>query len=226
LGCLRESLYARQTIVLPDAGSSDCHGIYCFLRNETLIVTVSANLVDVFRGRATTCSLPDMLDEERFQRLIDYPIDRIVGPAFIGYTDRTVFRPVYDQEVRLLNSKDIQALEALRGACSAVEWEHGGSKIEDLPVVGRFAEGQIVAVAGYKIWGGAIAHISVVCHPLYRNRGYGRAVVSRLADEVMNRGLVAQYQTLEANLGSMAVGRELGFERYATTVAVQLKPPR
>jgi hypothetical protein len=48
LGCPRESLYARQTIVVPDADSADFHGIYCFVRNETLIVAVSEDLVDGF----------------------------------------------------------------------------------------------------------------------------------------------------------------------------------
>jgi ribosomal protein S18 acetylase RimI-like enzyme len=114
-------------------------------------------------------------------------------------------------------------LEALRAACSAVEWEHGGSKIGSLPVAGVFIDSQLIAVAGYKVWGDVIAHISVVVHPDYRNRGQGKAVVSQVTGEMFNRGLVPQYQTLEANLSSMAVGRALGFERYATTVAVRLR---
>jgi ribosomal protein S18 acetylase RimI-like enzyme len=186
----------------------------------------SDDLVNGFRARAVTWSPADVLDEERFRRLIDYPTARIVGPAFIGYTDRTAFRPVYDQEVRLLSFKDVEALEALRAACSAVEWEHGGSDFGDQPLVGAFNGEELVAIAGYEIWGGGIAHISVVTHPRYRRRGYGKAVVSRLTEESLGRGLVPQYRTLEVNSSSMTIARSLGLERYATTVAVRLKPSR
>jgi hypothetical protein len=49
-------------------------------------------------------------------------------------------------------------------------------------------------------------------------------VVSGLTGEVLKRGLVPQYRTLEANKSSMAIARALGFELYATTVAVRLTP--
>ena len=206
---------------MPDGESNNFHGIYCFLRNQTLIVAVSADLLEVFRLRAETWPQAEVLDRERFQRLIDHPIDRIIGPAFIGYTDRVAFRPVSVEGVRFLGPKDHSALATLSAACTGIEWEHGGSKIEHSPITGMFADGQLVAIAGYTLWGDVIAHISVLCHPFYRGRGYGRAVVSRLTEEVMNQRLLPQYQTLEANLASMAVGRALGFERYATTVTVR-----
>jgi predicted GNAT family acetyltransferase len=82
----------------------------------------------------------------------------------------------------------------------------------------------LVAVAGYTVWGDVIAHIAVITHPQYRGQGYGRAVVSRLTEEVLRQGLVPQYRTLEANQPSMAIARTLGFAYYATTVAVRLKP--
>jgi hypothetical protein len=95
LGCPREALYERHTLLVPDGESNNFHGIYCFLRSETLIIAVSADLLEVFRLRAESWSQAEVLDRERFQRLIDHPIDRIIGPAFIGYTDRVAFRPVF-----------------------------------------------------------------------------------------------------------------------------------
>jgi predicted GNAT family acetyltransferase len=108
----------------------------------------------------------------------------------------------------------------ITGACSDLEWEHGGSQLGDRPVVGEYSSDQLVAVAGYQLWGGEITHIYVITHPQHRRKGYGKSVVSRITDEVLNQGLVPQYQTLEDNVSSMAIAGSLGFERYATTVAV------
>lgn len=226
LGCQRESLYAHGTVVAPDAESSDFHGIFCFLRNQALIVAVSPDLVAAFRARAEGWCQADVLDIERFPHLIDHPIDRIIGPAFIGYTDRTIFRPVSVGGVRFLGGEDIEALKTLQAACSALEWEHGGSRLGEQPLVGAFDGGRLVAVAGYQIWDSGIAHISVIAHPQYRSYGYGKAVVSELTEEAINRGLVPQYRTLVANKSSMAVANRLGFARYATSVAVRLKRSR
>jgi GNAT superfamily N-acetyltransferase len=213
----------RHTLVVPDNESNGFHGLYCFLRNQTLIVAVSPDLLATFHPRAEGWCQADVLDIERFRRLIDYPIDQIIGPAFIGYTDRTMFCPFSAEETRLLGSEDLSSLEALQAACNALEWKHGGSQLGDQPVIGAFHGERLVSVSGYEIWDGGIAHISVVTHPQYRGQGYGKAVVSKLTDEALKRGLVPQYRTLEANKSSMALGNRLGFERYATTVAVRLK---
>jgi predicted GNAT family acetyltransferase len=163
-----------------------------------------------------------VLEESWLRSHIPLPVDLVVGPAFVGYTDDRAFRPANEKDTRLMMPRDITALEDLKQACSALEWEHGGSQLGEQPVVGAFARDCLVAAAGYKIWGSAIAHISVVTHPQYRDQGYGKAVVSRLTAEALSRGLVPQYQTLEANIPSMAIGQGLGFERYATTTAVRL----
>jgi len=226
LGCQREALYKRYTLIVPDDESNNFYGIYCFLRNQALIVAVSRDLLDAFHPRAENWFHADVLDEERFRRLIDHPIDRIIGPAFIGYTDRTIFRPVSVGGVRFLGGEDIEALKTLQAACSAFEWEHGGSRLGEQPVVGAFDGGRLVAVAGYQIWDSGIAHISVIAHPQYRRYGYGKAVVSELTEEALNRGLVPQYRTLVANKSSMVIANGLKFERYATSVALRLKRSR
>jgi GNAT superfamily N-acetyltransferase len=210
--------------VIPDP-ESRFHHIYCFLHNQSVIIAISMDHIDVFREQAANWTQADILDEQRLRSLIGVFFGRIIGPAFIGYTDRATFHPATGKAVRFLESNDSAALEALRAACSALEWEHGGSKLEGAPVAGAFADGQLVAVAGYKSWGSLIAHLSVIAHPLYRGQGYGRAVVSELTEDILKQALIPQYQTLHSNLSSMAIGRALGFERYATTVTVRLKTP-
>jgi GNAT superfamily N-acetyltransferase len=223
LGCAREAFYSRKTFVVADKETGDFHGIYCFRRNESLVIAVSMNLMDAFREQAACWTHADVIDEQRLKGLISYPIERIVGPAFIGYADQMSFRPAYAEGVRFLGSEDTAAFQMLRAACSAIDWEHGGSQLGEQSVVGAFAEARLVAVAGYEVWGSKIAHVAVISHPGYRGQGYGKAAVSRLTSEVLALGLVAQYRTLEANISSLVIARALGFECYATSVAVRLK---
>ena len=225
LGCSRDALYSRQTlIVLHAASSSNYHGIFVFLRDELLLVSVPRSLIDVFCRNAEEWSRSAVLQEDRLRALVSYPIELVIGPAFVGYTNRANFRPTPAAGAHVLGQQDITALEDLRGACSELEWEHGGSQLGDQPVVGEYSGDQLVAVAGYQLWSGEIAHIYVITHPQHRGKGYGKSVVSRITDEVLNQGLVPQYQTLEDNVSSMAIARSLEFERYATTVAVRFRP--
>ncbi len=221
-GCPRQTLYGRGTVVLAHVGLADYRGIFAFLRGESLLVSIPADLLDAVGPRVQRWLPGDLLDEDRLRHDIGYPVERIVGPAFIGYTDATVFEPASRVGVRALGRQDVPALAALRAVCTPLEWEHGGSQLEDRPVMGVYAEGRLVTVAGYQLWDVVIAHISVITHPQHRGRGYGRAAVSRLTEEVLAGGLVPQYRTLEANRSSVAIARVLGFEHYATSVAARL----
>jgi GNAT superfamily N-acetyltransferase len=225
LGCSRDDLYSRQTLIAPHApSSSNYHGIFVFLHKELLLISVPRSLIGVFRRNAEGWSRSAALQEDRLRALVSCPIEQVIGPAFVGYTNRANFRPIPAGGAHVLGQQDITALEDLRGACSELEWEHGGSQLGDRPVIGEYSGDQLVAVAGYQLWGGEIAHIYVITHPRHRRKGYGKSVVSRITDEVLNQGLVPQYQTLEDNVSSMAIARSLGFERYATTVAVRFRP--
>jgi predicted GNAT family acetyltransferase len=82
----------------------------------------------------------------------------------------------------------------------------------------------LVAVAGYRVWPGSLAHLGVVTHPGYRGRGYGTAVVQRMATEALREGLVPQYRAQMGNGASIAIATALGFEPCATSLALRLKP--
>jgi predicted GNAT family acetyltransferase len=195
-----------------------------FAHGELLLVSVPQNLLDSFRIQAEGWSRADALEESWLRSHIRLPIELVIGPAFVGYTDEEAFRPAKDEDTRLLTAQDMTALADLREACSALEWRDGGSQLGEQPVVGAFDRQCLVAAAGYKVSANVIAHTSVITHPQYRGQGYGKAVVSKLTAEALSRGLVPQYQTLEANIPSVVIAQALGFERYATTVAVRLKP--
>jgi predicted GNAT family acetyltransferase len=92
------------------------------------------------------------------------------------------------------------------------------------PASGVYHGNELVALAGYEVWGEMIAHIAVVTHPAFRGRGFGRCAVAHVARAALAAGLIPQYRTLESNLASIRVAESLGFSlyAYATSVAVRL----
>ncbi|HWB10699.1 MAG TPA: GNAT family N-acetyltransferase [Pirellulales bacterium] len=112
-------------------------------------------------------------------------------------------------------------LRILQQSCDPIEWQHGGSSVEQ-PCSGIFVGKQLVSIAGYEVWGGSIAHLSVITHPGYRRRGFGRAATAHVALHAIEAGLLPQYRTLESNVGSLRIAKSLGFRRYATSLAIRL----
>ncbi|MEZ0273905.1 MAG: GNAT family N-acetyltransferase, partial [Roseimicrobium sp.] len=117
---------------------------------------------------------------ENAKKLPPDQISRVIGPAFIGYAEVVTGSPLHP--VQLLGPKEAADIALLQEACDATEWEHGGSSLEEADAIcGVFAGDTLAALAGYKIWDGTIAHISVVTHPEHRGMGYGRSSVAFLA---------------------------------------------
>ena len=147
----------------------------------------------------------------------------VVGPAFLGYTDPHAFRPA-SGAARLLDISDAPAVEQLQQACTPTEWAHGGSSVLHQPAAGVFEDGRLMALAGYAVWGGSIAHIAIITHPEARGHGYARQAVSRVTEHALEQGLAPQYRTLEANQPSMNVAHALGFSSFGRSIAVRLGP--
>lgn len=220
-GVAQEALGAPGVRVVPHAGLAGYRGLHGFAREGSdLLISAPPERVDGLREAMDGWSLETLCDRERLRSLGLQP-RAILGPAFLGYTDARCFRPAPSLSVRRLEPEDRNAWEALRGACDDGDWEHGGGDLEH-PCAGWFEAGQLLALAHYELWGGSLAHIGVVTRPDAQGGGRGRAVVSALTGLALAEGLVPQYRTLEANRPSMALGRALGFEAYARTVAVRL----
>lgn len=151
-------------------------------------------------------------------------VEGLIGPAALHYADAAAFRPLPPSPtVRMLTRDDLPAVDVLRSACGRVEWEHGGTDVGEEVAAGAFVGDELAALAGYEVWGGVIAHVSVVAHPAHRGRGHAAAAVSRVTTTALESGLLAQYRTLESNTPSLAVADRLGFQPYARSVVVRLR---
>lgn len=223
VGCSRDTLRSAGAIAVPHpAQYSDWSGIFILLVGPAPIISLPYVLYPSLCARAQRWVAAQVLDAAYLRSSIGLPVDKIIGPAFIGYADRRSFQPAKESAAELLRKEDGGQVAALRAACDPADWEHGGRELGENPAIGCFTRSELVALAGYEIWTGGIAHISIVTHPLYRRQGYGRAAVSRVTKIALDRGLVPQYRTLDGNAPSIKIASTLGFTRYATTMTVRL----
>ena len=216
LGCAPEDLFSEPLRILnhsPDLADYD--GVFALFRGGGATVSLPPNRADAIRPLLT--GLGKDCSSDALAEALQPVAEKIIGPAYIGYCAE-VDPPMHP--ARALNPEGKPALQALQQVCNATEWEHGGSSTEN-PCSGAFADGKLVALAGYEIWGGTIAHISVITHPDYRDRGFARSAVAHLAARALEAGLLPQYRTLEANYASIRISESLGFQPYARSLAAR-----
>lgn len=161
-----------------------------------------------------------LFQPEALRRLFGDAVDRVIGPAFVGYLGA---EPAADPEVRALTAADVPALERLRDACTAEEWEHAGIEPGGPDVFGLVAAGEVACAGRLALWGAELADLGILTHPAFRGRGLGRRVVRTMAAAARSRGYVPQYRTLYSNAGSLAVGKAAGFREWGRTLAVRLR---
>lgn len=225
-GCAPGQLRSERPVVVPHAAElADYRGIYLQGFGGAPVVSLPHALHERFAEIIAAAASPGLHADDRWNRLPGLAVTAVIGPAWIGYADaETLGAAPGHGQVRPLAAADKPEIDALRDACSAEEWEQAGSPDEKLELAGAFDGGRLVAVAGYEVWGERIAHLYVVTHPAQRGRGHGRAAVHYAATQAMARGLVPQYRTLVSNEPSRAVAAALGFEPYATSLALRLAP--
>lgn len=220
-GCAPATLFSGSAQIIPHGpGLADYAGIYAHFRggedDGRAVISLPPERLDALRallpaGPATPASLSAAFLAHS---------TAIIGPAYLGYAE-AVAAPAHS--ARVLDAADAAAVRELESACDGTEWEHGGSApLDGCPLSGVFVSGRLAALAGYEVWGGSIAHISIITHPGFRGRGLGRSAVARLAARALSAGLVPQYRTLGSNLASVRVAESLGFCRYATSLAIRL----
>ena len=225
LGCGQDHLQQPATSVVrngPDL--ADYRGATVVLRPPACVVAVPADWYEPVAERLGRRPPAAVFDVTLLSQVFGGAVDRVVGPAWVGYADAGDHRPAPTMGTRLLTDRDLPALGRLEAACGPSAWEHSGIDPARPPVFGCFAGAELAAAGTLTPWGDRLLHVGIATYPGYRGRGYGKAVVSAMTDHGLAEGRVVQYRTLEANLASLGIARALGFRRFARTLAVRLSP--
>jgi GNAT superfamily N-acetyltransferase len=227
LGCRDVQLVRPGTSVVRNGpGLAGYRGATAFLRPPACVLAVPEDWYGPVAGRLAHRPPAAVFDVALLGRMFGPAVDRVVGPAWLGYADATDHRPAPTRGTRLLEAQDRPQLRRLAAACGPTAWEHSGIDPERPPVFGCFAGDTLAAAGMLEPWGHRLLHVGIVTDPAYRGRGYGKAVVSTMTAHGLALDGVVQYRTLEANLASVGIARSLGFQPFARTLAIRLAPPR
>jgi GNAT superfamily N-acetyltransferase len=223
LGCDREQLARPGTSVVrngPDL--ADYCGVTVMSRPPACVVAVPDDWYELAAGRLGPRAAAEVFDIPLLRGVFGSAVERVIGPAWLGYADAGDFTPAPTMGARPLTDRDLPALRRLADACGPTAWEHGGIRPGSSPVFGCHVGDALAAAGMLQPWGPRLLHVGIVTHPAHRGRGYGKAVVSAMTAHGLAAGGVVQYRTLEANLASVGIARALGFRRFARTLAVRL----
>lgn len=223
IGCRPEDFDTEAVAVIERPAPDGSEYAQFFRRKRRLQITCSASVVNIVRDATYGQAQDTIFDVVFIEQALTGHIDRVVGPAYLGYLD-ALDSDREDPNVRLLSRDDLGALNNLRGSVTARDWEYSGLE-PGQPIAGYFINKALVSAAGYRVWGGQIAHIGVVTREDARGAGYGWACVRGITAHALKQGLIAQYRTLYQNTRAMAIARALGFEDYAATIYVRAIAP-
>jgi GNAT superfamily N-acetyltransferase len=196
---------------------------YALLRQGTLVVAVQAGWRAAVAGRLGGLDPVAAFRLDRLATVFGHDAGPPVGPAYQGFADAGDARTPAAGDVRLLGDGDRPALDALRLAAGETAWAHSAIHPTRPPLFGRFAGGILVAAATLEDVGGPVCSVGVLTHPAHRGHGHGRAVAGAATRAALDAGAVARYQTLDANVASVAIARDLGYRRDGTTLSLRLR---
>lgn len=203
-------------------------GVYMWVMAGRIIVSTPPDRCDML-GRAIEGQPQSALISEPFWRaVLGERIERVVGPSYQGFLDANDFRLAETMDARPLTPADRPALERFVAACPPSAWNDSAIAFDHDPIFGLERNGELIALASAPPdsavgrAGGEMRSVGVVTLPGWRGRGAGRAVVSALTVDCLERGAILHYQTLRANIPSVAIACALGYTDVATAFAVRL----
>jgi GNAT superfamily N-acetyltransferase len=224
--CSPGALRPRQTHVQQHAGRFlGNRGIWILVAGGSPLISLPPELMPDLADLARAWTTAEVADPtalvEPIRERCHRQVERVVGPAFIGYWAFDMPGSVSESPARQVESAP--AIAHLQAACDPLEWKHGGGDATSAVHFGIVEPGgELSALGGYQVWNESIAHLHVVTHPRHRGRGLGCAVVAAAAEHALDAGLLPQYRTLRENAPSMVIARKLGFLDYGSSVYIAL----
>src|SRR5688500_5996510 len=148
-GIPRERLRPAEALLVAHAADLDDYlGMYAqSFGGAAPVVSLPAALLERFGDAAVRTAAGGLVDDGRWSRVFGGAMERGVGPAEILLGEAGTQRPAPgDAPVRLLRLADRPALDRLRHAVDATEWEHAGSPESAEAVAGTWVDGELAAV--------------------------------------------------------------------------------
>ncbi|MGI5182864.1 GNAT family N-acetyltransferase [Dactylosporangium sp. CA-152071] len=149
------------------------------------------------------------------------PVGAVLGPATLAFCDAARFRPAGagSGAVVAVGAGDAGVCGLLGRVPAADAGEAGLDEITSPAYVVRAGD-DVVAAAGYRVWEGAVAHVSVLTAPAERGRGLARLVAGAAVAGALDAGLLPQWRARP--VPSRRVARALGFVELGSQLSIRL----
>jgi GNAT superfamily N-acetyltransferase len=222
LGTSTEALATPGIQVVPHAGLAGYAGVWFFVHDQSCIVSAPQAWCDRLASALAAASIDAVLSPDGFGAVFEDAFDRTIGPSYLGSLEQGDFRPSPADPVRALAAGDADAVDALRAACPAEDWDAGDLKLDAPGAFAWVEDRALLAAASLTEWQPGVVGPGVLARPEARGRGAGRAVVSAAVEHALADGSLVIYQTLMQNTPAVGIARRLGFTHYASNLAVRL----
>jgi GNAT superfamily N-acetyltransferase len=229
LSCERADLRPSRPFVREYGGGlHGREGIFILALGAAPVISISPHVMGLVGDRASSWSARDVTEPETLRerlRPVCVRVEQIVGPSVLAYASPEMLDLEAADRARPLTASDLGAVDRCRRQCPEEDWARGGATTGSAKRFGAHDDdGNLAAIASYEVWGGDIAHVSVVTHPRRRGAGYGRAAAALAVRHAVEAGLLPQYRTLRSNAAAVRLGAQLGFVEYGVSVQVKLTP--
>ena len=198
-------------------------GVWFFVRGHSAVVSAPPDWVARLERSCGSTVAEELRSTAAATRALGHAAGEVVGPSFQGWLAVARFRAVPSDGVHRIADREA-ILASFRSACSSTEWEHGGIDSRSAEVWASFREEKAVALGQLRPHPDGAVDPGVVTHPAHRSQGHALRLVSAMAQEALAAGQLLLYQTLLSNRPAVALAQRLGFEQYATLLAVRLVP--
>lgn len=196
-------------------------GIYLLKHADGYVISCPRSQVADWQGRLGYEELQKLFSTGLVDLISGGRLERIVGPSWIGWVNPTTFKACHGSETRLLSEDDEDLFWRFMEENPEEDRMVSSLRPGRTAAVGVFLQNELVAVAGYSLLAGQIAHVGVMVRPAWRGHGYSRLAVSGITEVALRAELGIQYQTLRSNEASIRSARSLGYELFAETLAAR-----
>ncbi len=143
-------------------------------------------------------------------------------PVSLAVADAGTLMPERAIDASVVYDPNPVVLDMLRHQLTTAEWELGGGANDSPHRIGVLAGGVLVALASVARPVGHLARIRVVVAPGYRRRGYGQMAVRRMAQHVLNQGLLPFCRVAVSDVSAWAMAGAVGFVSFARSLSMRL----
>jgi GNAT superfamily N-acetyltransferase len=220
-GCTLEDLNGSATRVFTHAALGSYDGALVFRHGDACIISVPESTPEIERSKLRAAKPAQAFEAAFLARAFVINSDKVTGPAWVGVTDLTAYKPM-KSAARLLTAADEAAMREMAEGCGETAWKQSKIAVDRQTNFGLFVGTKLVAASGYLNLGGQLAYIGVITHPDHRGKGYAKSAVTASMSHALEKGLLPMWRTLEAHETAVQLAGSMGFQKYASTLDVQL----